>query len=324
MRNAVQGLHHITVMASDPQTNITFYTQVLGQRLIKKTVNFDDPGTYHFYYGDECGTPGTVLTFFPWQNAKRGRVGNGEAAATAYSMPVASLAYWQARLQQYGLEVKVLQRFGETVLAFRDPDGMTVELITTSAAPELPYWASSPVPREHALRGFHSATLWLTDTAATARVLVDHLGYRELASEADPEGERTRYQATEKTAAYVDLVKRSNLFPGQFGAGSIHHIAFRTQDDAEQAAYLSYLRLQGLSVTPVQDRQYFHSIYFREPGGVLFEVATDAPGFLYDEDISELGKHLKLPDWYEKSRAQIEARVPTVSNPEYDGARSEG
>lgn len=318
MRNPVQGLHHITVMASDPQTNINFYTQVLGQRLIKRTVNFDDPATYHFYYGDEVGTPGAVLTFFPFRNMKRGRAGNGEAAATTYSILQASLGYWQKRLEAKGLAVTVSERFGDTVLAFSDPDGMTVELITNADAPELPYWANGPVPREHALRGFHSTTLWLTETEATASVLVNHLGYSKEKSEVDAEGERTRYRATENTAAYVDLVKRTNLFPGQFGAGSIHHIAFRTRDDAEQADYLSHLRLQGLNVTPVQDRQYFHSIYFREPGGVLFEIATDAPGFLYDEDVSELGKSLKLPDWYEKSRAQIEARVPQVKNPEYD------
>ena len=315
MRTPIQGLHHVTVMASDPQANIDFYTQVLGQRLIKKTVNFDDPGTYHLYYGDERGTPGSVLTFFPWPAMKRGRIGAGETLATAYSVPPASLDYWRERLQTSGLDARETERFGETVLAFPDPDGMTLELIANPDAPELPHWARSPVPKAHALRGFHSVSLQLARTAPTAAILTDHLGYREVGS--DAEEARTRYQATETTAAFVDLLERPNLSPGQLGAGSVHHIAFRTRDDAEQAEYLSYLRAQGLNVTPVQDRQYFHSIYFREPGGVLFEVATDAPGFLYDEDLSELGKHLKLPDWYEARRADIEAKVPPVTNPEY-------
>ena len=313
----VKGLHHITAVAGEPQRNINFYMNVLGQRLVKKTVNFDDPGTYHFYYASQTGEPGSVMTFFPWQHMKRGTKGNGETGASAYAIALDSYNYWLERLTSLDLNSTESERFGERVLSFSDPDGMTLELITDAAAPALPYWSNSPVPEEHALRGFHSASLWLASEKATGGVL-ELLGYEKTASEKDTEGERHRYRATSNTAAYIDLVIRPNKFPGQFGAGSVHHIAFRTEDDREQLEYLEYLREHGLNVTPVQDRQYFHSIYFREPGGVLFEIATDAPGFLYDEAADELGKHLKLPHWYEAKRAEIEARVAPISNPEYD------
>ena len=313
----VKGLHHITAVAGEPQRNINFYMNVLGQRLVKKTVNFDDPGTYHFYYASQTGEPGSVMTFFPWQHMKRGTKGNGETGASAYAIAPDSYDYWLERLSTSNLNPQKSERFDERVLSFGDPDGMVLELITNEDAPTLPYWKNSPVPKEHALRGFYSVSLWLASEKATGGVL-ELLGYKKVASEADTEGERHRYRASSNTAAYIDLVIRPNKFPGQFGAGSVHHIAFRTEDDREQLEYLEYLRQHGLNVTPVQDRQYFHSIYFREPGGVLFEIATDAPGFLYDEAADELGKHLKLPDWYEPKRAEIEARVAPISNPEYD------
>ena len=306
----IQGLHHITAIASNPQANIDFYHNILGQRLVKRTVNFDDPGTYHFYYADEVGTPGTVLTFFPWQYMKRGRKGNGEATAVSYNIPTSAIAYWQERLPAHGISVGERQtRFGQDVFAFSDPDGMVVELIANDEAATVQIWADGPIPAQHALRGFHSVTAWVEKAQPTADLLVNQLGY-ELVGQ---EGARTRFRgAANDVGLYVDLLERPSQPAGKLGAGSIHHIAFRTVDDAEQREYLTKLRQQGYNVSPVMDRQYFHSIYFREPNGVLFEIATDAPGFLYDEPVAELGMSLKLPPWLEKDRAEIEQAVPEI------------
>ncbi len=304
----VQGLHHITAVASSPQRNVDFYRQVLGQRLIKTTVNFDDPGTYHFYYGDNVGTPGTILTFFPWQHVAKGRVGNGETAATAYSISAGSVGFWQAYLARQGVTVQQeARRFGAEIIALEDPDGMRMELIVSDDPANFHIWEEGPIPGQHALRGFHGVTLWLDQVEATAELLTSQLGYRLVGQE----GPRFRFAAAGgDIGAYVDIVERPGGEYGRFGVGSIHHIAFRTVDDAEQQLYLSQLRQAGYSVTSVQDRQYFHSIYFRSPGGVLFEIATDAPGFLYDEPVEELGDNLKLPAWFEPHRAEIEQAVP--------------
>ncbi|MBX3060457.1 MAG: ring-cleaving dioxygenase [Anaerolineae bacterium] len=307
----IQGLHHITAVAGDPQANINFYHQVLGQRFVKKTVNFDDPGTYHFYFADEVGTPGTVLTFFPWRHMRRGERGNGETAAVAYTIAPDSIGYWRERLAAHGVVVGEMQtRFDTAVLPFHDPDGMPLELIASGEKGNFRHWASGPVPEEHALRGFHGVTLWLNAVEPTAAVLTEQMGYTFVGQE----GSRYRYRgASADGGLYVDILHRPGQRRGSFGAGSIHHIAFRTVDDSEQLEYLQSLRQAGLQVTPVQDRQYFHSIYFREPGGVLFEVATDAPGFLIDETVEELGSHLKLPPWYEQHRAEIENALPSVT-----------
>ncbi len=318
----VQGLHHVTVMASDPQRNIDFYSRVLGQRLVKVTVNFDDPGTYHLYYGDLTGQPGTVMTHFPWPGAQRGVRGNGEVVATAYSAPAASLAYWQERLRAQGLDAREGQRFGHPTLTFDDPDGTWIELVFEDGAP-VEAWPASPVPAEHALRGFHSVTAWVGQTGGVRGLLVGQLGFTEVGQEADPHGTRTRFQGGGDGAdgsgvgLFVDVVERPGAARGSFGAGSIHHVALRTRDDAEQAAYLEQLTAAGHAPTPVQDRQYFHSIYFRERSGVLFEIATDAPGFPDDEAVEELGRHLKLPAWYEPRRPAIEAHLPRIVSPEY-------
>ncbi|MEZ4866159.1 MAG: ring-cleaving dioxygenase [Caldilineaceae bacterium] len=305
----IQGIHHITAIASDPQRTINFYHNLLGQRLIKRTVNFDDPGTYHFYFGDEIGTPGTVLTFFPWRHVARGVHGNGEVAATAYSIPVAALDYWRDRLDAHDVAVRDLPpRFGAAGIAFADPDGMTLELIATDAPATIQPWRAGPVPAEHALRGFHSATLWVTQAAPTAELLTTQLGYTLVGQE----GKRYHYQgAANDVGLYVDLVERSGPL-ARLGAGSVHHIAFRTVDDTEQVEYKELLERANYGVSPVMDRQYFHSIYFRAPSGVLFEVATDAPGFTYDESVAELGSHLKLPTWLEPQRNVIAAKLPPV------------
>lgn len=306
----IQGLHHITAVASDPHRNVQFYHSVLGQRLIKKTVNFDDPGTYHFYFGDEVGTPGTIMTFFPWQHMQRGVLGNGETSAVAYTIPQGSVSYWRERLKANGVVVGETQtRFGQTVLPFKDPDGMGLELIETADPATITHWAAGNVPVDKALRGFHSVTLWLADVEGMGILLTQFLGYEFIGQE----GDRYRYKgASNDVGLYVDLFHRPDKGNGRFGAGSIHHIAFRTVDDDEQLEYLQKLRQAGFQVTPVQDRQYFHSIYFRSPGGVLFEVATDAPGFLYDEPVAELGNSLKLPPWLEPQREQITAVLPAI------------
>jgi len=307
---AIQGLHHITAVASDAQANVDFYERVLGQRLVKTTVNFDDPGTYHLYYGDEVGTPGTIMTFFPWSHMHRGRRGNGETAEVMYAVPLGSLEFWAGRFAQLGIEVGDAEvRYGEEVLLFEDPDGMQLGLVATTDPATLDLWAGGPVPAEHALRGFHSVTLWLDRVEPTAAVLTEQMGYSLVGTD----GGRTRFTgASADRALYVDLVARPGERRGAFGAGSIHHIAFRTVDDAEQLEYRERFAAAGLDVTPVRDRQYFHSIYFREPGGVLFEVATDAPGFLYDEPVETLGDELKLPPWLEGRRPQIEPRLTPI------------
>jgi glyoxalase family protein len=321
MLQPIQGLHHITAVAGDPQRNVDFYQQVLGQRLVKTTVNFDDPGTYHLYYGDATGSPGTILTFFPWAHVRPGSVGNGEAATVAYAIPRDSVAYWQARLAEHGVVAgETSERWGETVLPFRDPDGMMLELVGTDRAPLFDHWADGPVPEAHALRGFHSVTLWVDEAATTAKILQESLGY----SAAGQEGNRSRFVAgSDAMGVGVDLLQRPGAARGRFGAGSIHHIAFRVADDAEQLAYLDALRGAGLQVTPVQDRQYFHSIYYRVPAGVLFEMATDPPGFLLDESRETLGTALRLPPWLEDQRAQIERALPPLRReiPAAEGTR---
>lgn len=310
----IQGLHHITAVAGDPQANLDFYHRLLGQRLVKKTVNFDDPGTYHFYFGDETGTPGTILTFFPWAHMKRGVTGNGETTAVAYTIRPGALAYWRERLSAAGVELTGSEiRFGREVIAFDDPDGMRVELIADDRPATIRHWTDGHVPAEYALRGFHSVTLQLGAIEPTADLLTTHMGYIF----AGREGSRYRYAgASGDIGLYVDILHQPGAAPGRFGAGSIHHIAFRTVDDAEQLEYQDALRRAGFGVSPVRDRQYFHSIYFRSPGGVLFEVATDAPGFLYDEPVEALGRELRLPAWLESHRRDIQAALPAVELPE--------
>jgi glyoxalase family protein len=308
----IQGLHHITAMCRDAQRTVAFYHHLLGQRLVKKTVNFDDPGTYHLYFGDETGTPGTILTFFPWPHVKRGNIGNGETAAVAYAIAPGTVDFWCDRLVTGGVTPGAVHtRFDQQVIPFHDPDGMALELITSEAPATFRHWQAGPVAEEFALRGFHGVTLWLDQVEATAALLRDGLAYVP----AGQEGNRYRYQAAagDGSGIYVDLLHRPGQPRGKFGGGSIHHIAFRTLDDAEQLEYQQALRRMGQHVTPVQDRQYFRSIYFRSAGGVLFEIATDAPGFLYDEAQAELGTQLKLPPWLEPRRAEIEQHLPPVT-----------
>lgn len=311
--NRIGGIHHITAIASDPQRNLDFYTGVLGLRLVKLTVNFDDPGTYHFYFADQEGRPGTILTFFPWPGARRGRPGNGQVSAVAFSVPPGALDYWQDRLRAHDVSISgVRQRFDETVLPLRDPDGLQVELVAGDEAPSLPAWESGPVPAEHAIRGFHHATLWEKDSEPTSGLLTETLGFRPV----QDDGVRFRFASPESPGRLVDVVGRPDAQAGVMGAGAVHHIAWRTPDDVRQLAWRRSLIELGYRVTAVKDRQYFHSIYFREPGGVLFEIATDPPGFTLDETLAELGTHLKLPPWLEESRPRIEEALPDLNLPE--------
>ncbi|MHB8627149.1 MAG: ring-cleaving dioxygenase [Aggregatilineales bacterium] len=314
MSDTISGLHHVTAIAGDPQRNLNFYTGVLGLRLIKLTVNFDDPETYHFYFGNETGNPGTILTFFPIPGAPPGRRGNGQASEVAFNVPPSSFDFWSDRLHTANVHTEhAPDRFGQPVLAFNDPDGLGVELIAAPEADPKLAWQSGPVPLEHAVRGFHSVTIHVEAYERTAELLTNTLGFR-LTQHAD---NRYRYEAGAGGAgATIDVVYLPDGLPGQVSVGSIHHIAWRTPDDASQLRWREKIARLGYNVTPVMDRQYFHSIYFREPGHVLFEIATDTPGFAIDESISALGTNLKLPAQYEEFRAHIEHSLPHLVLPQ--------
>ena len=304
-----RGIHHVTAIAGSARGNLDFYTRVLGLRLVKKTVNFDDPGAYHFYYGDAAGSPGTILTFFPWENAAPGRAGAGELQETAFRIPQSAMGYWTQRLVNHGLERTT--RFGETVLAFRDPDGMRLALVGLPGIEAEPAWDNGEIPAESAIRGFHGVSLMLDRTEATGAILTDVFGF----AEAGREGDTTRYRA-EGTAlgGIVDLRAVGGFLPARMGRGSVHHLAFRAADDADQAEMVRKLAANhGLRTTEQKDRDYFRSVYFREPGHVLFEIATDVPGFAVDEPAAALGTALKLPRFLEGHRAAIEAALPVLA-----------
>lgn len=308
---SIKGLHHVTAVARDPQRNVDFYRNVLGQRLVKRTVNFDSPDTYHFYFADETGTPGSVLTFFAWPNMKHGVHGNGEANVVAYHVPQGSFEFWQEQLKRNGVKTDPIEtRFGQQVLPFSDPDGMRIELVESDFPAVTKFWEEGPIPQAYALNGFHSVTLWLDEINPTAELLVDQMGYRA----AGQEGERYRFIGDENSAGnIIDIVHRPGKMQAGFGSGSIHHIAFRVPNDEKQLEYQSSIGAAGFGVTPVMDRSYFHSIYFRERGGVLFEIATDTPGFLIDEAENVLGEVLKLPEWLEPNRMEIEKDIAPLT-----------
>lgn len=307
----INGIHHVTAIAGPARRNLDFYSRVLGLRLVKKTVNFDDPTTWHLYFGDADGNPGTILTFFPWEHVAPGRLGVGETEVTAFRIPAAAVGYWTHRLIANGVAHDVPQkRFGETVLAFRDPDGMRLALVAVPGAEDESAWDNGEVPPESAIRGFHGVTLLLDKTEITAAILRDVFSFVE----AGREGNTVRMRA-EGTAhgGVVDLRAAGGFLPARMGAGSVHHIAFRAGDDAEQARMVKTLtETFGLRPTEQRDRNYFRSVYVREPGGVLFEIATDAPGFAIDEPADDLGGALKLPAQYETRRAEIEAVLPAL------------
>lgn len=305
------GLHHITGIAGNARRNVEFYTRVLGLRMVKRTVNFDDPGTWHLYYGNETGAPGTALTFFLWESANRGRPGRGQAVDTAFAIPRSSVSFWIDRMADLGIPCDPpQQRFSETVLALRDPDGLPLELVGTDNAGGIPGWAGGPVAAEHAVRGFSGITLYLNDTEPTARVLEEVFGLTLAGSETS----RQRYVAKNAVlGASIDLHHAPGALPGTTGSGTLHHIAFRASDDLQQDAMAERARGLGLRPTEQLNRQYFRSVYFREPGGVLFEIATDDPGFTIDEPVEALGSTLKLPVWLEARRSEIENSLPKLA-----------
>ena len=316
MKEKIAGLHHVTAIASDPQRNVDFYVGLLGLRLVKRTVNFDDPGTYHFYFGDARGTPGTILTFFPWPGARRGHRGVGQIEATAFAISRDSVGYWLARFkEQHVTAEKTSARFGEEVIRFTDPDGLLLELIAADSPGKVESWAdpSAAGPAERSLRGFHSVSAALEGYERTAQLLTGSFGYR-LVKES---GNRFRFAAPSESGPgrIVDLLCMPDSRPGHVAGGSVHHIAFRAKDDDEQLQWRQHLVELGYNVTPVIDRIYFHSIYFREPGGVLFEIATEPPGFTLDETIEELGSKLRLPPWLESARSKIETILPAIHVP---------
>ncbi len=314
MNAKIPGLHHVTAIASDPQRNLDFYVGLLGLRFVKRTVNFDDPGTYHFYFGDWRGAPGTILTFFPWPGARRGTRGMGQVEATAFAISPNSIPYWLERFKEHHVAAeKTSVRFGEEVIRLVDPDGLLIEVIASSSPSQIEPWPESPVPQEHMLRGFHSVSAALEGYERTARLLTDSFGYRLIGES----GNRFRFGSQDDAAhgRIVDLLCLPDTRMGRVAAGSVHHIAFRARDQAEQVEWREHLVDLGYDVTPVIDRTYFHSIYFREPGGVLFEIATEPPGFALDEKLDELGMHLRLPPWMESARSQIEQILPPIQVP---------
>jgi glyoxalase family protein len=319
MTPILAGIHHVTMIASDPKANLDFYTGTLGLRLVKLTVNFDSPTVYHLYYGDGLGSPGTILTFFPFPHARRGRQGTGQVAVTALAIAPASLGYWIERLLARGVAYDGPTRRGdEQVLALRDPDGLMLELVTDPSIPLQAAWERGPVPAAHQIRSVHSVQLWVEDAGPTAELLTGPLGFERVAELED----RVRFRTPAGTGT-ADVRGVGGFPRGNGAAGTVHHVAWRTPDDAQQAAWLELLTARGLDVTPVRDRQYFRSIYFREPGGVLYEIATDSPGFTVDESPEELGSSLKLPPWFEPRRQMIEESLPVVRLPEV-GIRDTG
>jgi glyoxalase family protein len=310
----MSGIHHVTAISGNAARNLDFYTHVLGLRFVKKTVNFDDPGTYHLYYGDRVGHPGTILTFFPWEHAAPGRGGVGQTQQTSFRIPANSIGYWTHRFIEKGVAHEALERrFGEAVLPFSDPDGMSLALVGTAGAESEPSWDNGDIPAEHAIRGFHGVTLLLDDGARTAAVLRDVLGFDGIGQE----GPLARFHATEAVGGIVDIRQAKGFLAGRQGRGSVHHIAFRAADDASQAAMAEKLvKDRGLHPTQQLNREYFRSVYFREPGGILFEIATDDPGFAVDEPVESLGRDLKLPPFLESRRKEIEAALPELQTTE--------
>lgn len=309
MKPLITGIHHITAIAGNPQANVDFYTGILGLRLVKKTINFDAPDVYHFYFGDGLGSPGTVFTTFPFKGARKGTKGAGELTYTAFSVPNESLDYWIERLKKYGISISdVLTRFDKKLIRFEDHDGMGIELVANEED-DRPGWTYGQVSLEHSIKGFYGATLNLRAKELTEQLLINHMDYRFIGEE----NGRFRYGTAGKPGDIVDIVIDKSGNHGMQSAGTVHHIAFRTESAASQLKVQEILMRNGYQVTEVKDRNYFTSIYFREPGGVLFEVATDAPGFAIDEEEAHLGELIKLPGWAEPSREKIEKNLTPVT-----------
>ncbi len=305
----VTGIHHVTALAGSPQKNIDFYAGVLGLRLVKKTVNFDAPEVYHFYYGNETGQPGSILTFFPYGDIMKGRHGKGMLNTTSFSVPLSSLEYWENRFKKFNINYKQPQeRFDEVFIYFEDEDGLGLELVFNDKD-ERQGFSYGNIPVENSIKGFYNVEIWEEGYERTAAILTQQLDHTLIAEK----GNRFRFAATNSPGNYVDILCVPDSLRGLGGNGTVHHIAFATANKKTQEEVRIKIAQRMLNPTPILDRQYFTSIYFREPGGVLFEVATEEPGFAIDEDKAHLGESLKLPSWYEKNRKEIEAAITPVT-----------
>lgn len=304
------GIHHITAIASDPKQNYDFYTQVLGLRFIKKTVNYDDPGTYHFYYGDKTGSPGTILTFFPHPGLPKGRAGTGQAVEIGYTIPKSAFPFWIERFHKLGLAYQGPEKhFDDTVIRVQDPDGLMIELVGVENTDDANLWTTDEIGPDAAIRGFHSITMWVNNQAKTAKILTEQLGFKFIGQD----GSRYRYAADgDGHGKIVDLRELPGMWKGAPGAGTIHHVAWRVGGDEAEEKVRTALKEAGQRVTEIIDRNYFHSVYFRESNGILFELATDHPGFAIDEPVDTLGEKLMLPPIYEAHRDAITAALPPL------------
>ncbi|TCT19346.1 glyoxalase family protein [Melghiribacillus thermohalophilus] len=300
MHKKTAGIHHITAIVGHPQENVDFYAGVLGLRLVKQTVNFDDPGTYHFYFGDAEGTPGTLITFFPWSGARPGRIGDGQVGVTSYAIPKGAMPFWKERLQKFDVPFTRQERFGEPVLTLKDPHGLILDLVERNEG-KINTWSFGGVTPDVAIKGFAGGILYSSQPEQTGELLENLMGFKKV----DEDSDCIRFRSSADIGNTVDVRKTPGI-RGQMGAGTVHHIAFRARDDADQQEWKAHLSSNGYIVTPVQDRNYFNSIYFREHGDILFEIATDPPGFAIDESKEELGSSLKLPEQYEPHREKIE------------------
>jgi glyoxalase family protein len=303
MSKKTMGIHHITAIVGHPQENVDFYAGVLGLRLVKKTVNFDDPGTYHLYFGNEGGKPGTIITFFPWANAYQGKIGDGQVGVTSYVVPKGSMGFWEKRLEKFNVPFTKTERFGEQYLEFDDPHGLHLEIVEREEG-EMNTWHFGDVTPDVAIKGFGGATLLSKQPEKTAELLEKIMGLEQVGKE----GDFIRFRSSSDIGNIIDL-KLTTIGGGRMGVGTVHHIAWRAQDDQDQLDWKKYIEGYGYGVTPVQDRNYFNAIYFREHGEILFEIATDPPGFAHDESQETMGEKMMLPAQYEPHREQIEQLV---------------
>ncbi|MFC4558413.1 ring-cleaving dioxygenase [Virgibacillus kekensis] len=312
MNKHTMGIHHITAIVGHPQENVDFYAGVLGLRLVKQTVNFDDPGTYHLYFGDKGGKPGTIITFFPWAGAYQGKIGDGQVGITSYIVPRGAMAFWQKRLEKFNVSYGEVERFGERYLQFEDSHGLRLEIVEREEG-EMNTWEFGEVIPEVAIKGFGGATLLSAHPSKTADLLENIMGLERVGEE----GDYIRFRSPGDIGNVIDL-KRVATERGQMGVGTVHHIAWRATDDNDQLEWQKYVAAKGYGVTPVQDRNYFNAIYFREHGEILFEIATDPPGFAHDESEETMGEKLMLPQQYEKYREQLESRLIPIEVKELD------
>lgn len=305
MSKKTAGIHHITAIVGHPQENVDFYAGVLGLRLVKQTVNFDDPGTYHLYFGNEGGKPGTIITFFPWANARQGKIGDGQVGVTSYVVPKGAMGFWEQRLAKFGIPATKMERFGEQYLEFDDPHGLHLEIVEREEG-EKNTWQAGEIKPEVAIKGFGGATLLSVRPDETAQLLENVMGLQKVGQE----GDFIRFQSSADIGNVIDL-KLTTIGRGQMGVGTVHHIAWRAKDDEDQLEWQKYVADSGYGVTAVRDRNYFNAIYFKEHGEILFEIATDPPGFAHDESLETMGEKLMLPEQYETHRDQIErALIP--------------